>query len=296
MEANHDNFSQETFKATTPTEETKPNSHHTPPIKLIGILAIIAVLGSVVFLFLQNQSLKAQMGLPTFKFPWSKVSCEYNGQTYGPGEGFPSDDGCNSCSCSENGEVACTLMACEDTNDQQMDQNPAQPFPLRSDNGVFKYQENGISFSFSDMPGLDVSNCNNTIPGLLLNMYDALHQEKFAGLCVDGTEGPRGISINQYNDFNDSSDFCPYSDNPYMDTNREIVTFNEHEIVICTSARNNLPYPTDNPYTPYDDIQNISKTATVSNILNGSTYVITITDEHLLPIFEQILTTLELTP
>lgn len=38
-------------------------------------------------------------------------SCEYNGKTYKPGEGFRSDDGCNSCSC-ENGQVACTMMFC----------------------------------------------------------------------------------------------------------------------------------------------------------------------------------------
>ncbi len=39
-------------------------------------------------------------------------TCEYNGVTYESGEGFPDVDGCNNCSC-ENGQVACTLMACE---------------------------------------------------------------------------------------------------------------------------------------------------------------------------------------
>lgn len=39
-------------------------------------------------------------------------SCQYGGKTYKSGEGFPSEDGCNSCSC-EDGKVSCTLMACE---------------------------------------------------------------------------------------------------------------------------------------------------------------------------------------
>lgn len=42
----------------------------------------------------------------------SNKSCDYNGRTYKSGEGFTDIDGCNSCSC-ENGNIACTLMACE---------------------------------------------------------------------------------------------------------------------------------------------------------------------------------------
>jgi len=38
--------------------------------------------------------------------------CKYNGQLYRAGESFPANDGCNTCSCSENGMVACTKMAC----------------------------------------------------------------------------------------------------------------------------------------------------------------------------------------
>ena len=39
-------------------------------------------------------------------------TCLYGGKTYKSGDGFKSTDGCNSCSC-EDGQVACTLMACE---------------------------------------------------------------------------------------------------------------------------------------------------------------------------------------
>lgn len=39
-------------------------------------------------------------------------ACEYDGVSYEVGDSFPSNDGCNTCSCTEQG-VACTEMACE---------------------------------------------------------------------------------------------------------------------------------------------------------------------------------------
>jgi hypothetical protein len=41
--------------------------------------------------------------------------CEYGGVHYRPGDGFPSSDGCNQCSCQANGSVLCTLRACAAT-------------------------------------------------------------------------------------------------------------------------------------------------------------------------------------
>ncbi len=38
--------------------------------------------------------------------------CEYGGKVYAPGDKFPSTDRCNTCSCEENGNVACTEKAC----------------------------------------------------------------------------------------------------------------------------------------------------------------------------------------
>ena len=40
------------------------------------------------------------------------MTCSYGGKTYRFGTNFPSTDGCNTCSCSSSGVVACTLMAC----------------------------------------------------------------------------------------------------------------------------------------------------------------------------------------
>ena len=41
------------------------------------------------------------------------TTCEYDGQIYNEGDSFPAADGCNKCSCRENGNVACTKMLCE---------------------------------------------------------------------------------------------------------------------------------------------------------------------------------------
>ncbi len=49
--------------------------------------------------------------------PTSK-ECSYDGKIYKPGESVPSKDGCNSCSCSEDGQVSCTAMACENSGSQ----------------------------------------------------------------------------------------------------------------------------------------------------------------------------------
>ena len=42
----------------------------------------------------------------------SGVTCLYNNVNYAAGSSFKSSDGCNTCSCSSNGQVACTLLYC----------------------------------------------------------------------------------------------------------------------------------------------------------------------------------------
>jgi hypothetical protein len=43
------------------------------------------------------------------------AGCAYEGKTYEPGATFPSSDGCNTCSCTRGGLIACTLRACAET-------------------------------------------------------------------------------------------------------------------------------------------------------------------------------------
>lgn len=40
--------------------------------------------------------------------------CAVGHELFAPGDTFPAPDGCNTCSCSEDGSVGCTEMACED--------------------------------------------------------------------------------------------------------------------------------------------------------------------------------------
>ena len=41
------------------------------------------------------------------------IVCIHNGVGYPAGAPFPAGDGCNTCSCSANGQAACTLIACQ---------------------------------------------------------------------------------------------------------------------------------------------------------------------------------------
>ena len=40
--------------------------------------------------------------------------CDYGGKHYDEGDSFDSTDGCNTCGCTETGDVVCTQMACAD--------------------------------------------------------------------------------------------------------------------------------------------------------------------------------------
>ncbi len=81
-------------------------------VAVVLVLLILGLLALLVYLFYQNMQLKQQVELIELDEP-TVATCEYNNQTYEAGEGFTASDGCNSCSCGETGEVACTLMACE---------------------------------------------------------------------------------------------------------------------------------------------------------------------------------------
>ncbi len=68
----------------------------------IGILLLLFTMFGLVVGFALG---KADYRLPNIL----PISCTYNNQVYKNGESFK--DNCNTCSC-QNGQVACTLMAC----------------------------------------------------------------------------------------------------------------------------------------------------------------------------------------
>lgn len=41
------------------------------------------------------------------------AQCTYQNARYSSGESFPAGDGCNSCTCGQDGNVACTKVACD---------------------------------------------------------------------------------------------------------------------------------------------------------------------------------------
>jgi hypothetical protein len=69
------------------------------------VISVLVVLVLALLLFIVYY-------LSTNKNPFQQGgTCQYNGQTYQFDASFKSEDGCNTCSCTNNG-VICTLMAC----------------------------------------------------------------------------------------------------------------------------------------------------------------------------------------
>lgn len=48
----------------------------------------------------------------TDPFIYILIGCFYNGRYYSQGQSFPAIDGCNTCFCSGNNNIGCTLVAC----------------------------------------------------------------------------------------------------------------------------------------------------------------------------------------
>jgi len=49
------------------------------------------------------------------QFSSQEYACAFDGQRYEVGESFQATDGCNTCFCGEDGQIACTEIACEAT-------------------------------------------------------------------------------------------------------------------------------------------------------------------------------------
>jgi len=112
-------------------DDTSVDSSSTiiPPVKSkINIFQILFVLSLVIFLIVvsavaftyfksqKSSTIEDQSStISDTPTPVSSVTCTLNDKTYKVGESFPSADGCNTCSCSENGSIACTEKACANT-------------------------------------------------------------------------------------------------------------------------------------------------------------------------------------
>ncbi len=84
-------------------EEASNTTSNSTTHLLIALVTVLSIL--FFYLYVRNLSVSS--------VPAPTGTCSYNGVTYKTGEGFVASDGCNSCSCSANVQVACTGMACE---------------------------------------------------------------------------------------------------------------------------------------------------------------------------------------
>lgn len=82
-------------------------------------------------------------------------TCNYGGNWYHAGESFPAGDGCNTCSCSSDGSVGCTLMSCSSGCDYQgQHYEPGQTFPAGDNcNSCTCEAGGGVSCTEMDCPG-----------------------------------------------------------------------------------------------------------------------------------------------
>lgn len=72
---------------------------------LLGFLAAAALVAGC-------NSPDAQLGSAGQNVGAGTGGCTYDGVSHKDGESFKSTDGCNTCSCGSNGEVACTAQTC----------------------------------------------------------------------------------------------------------------------------------------------------------------------------------------
>lgn len=92
-----------------PQSEYKPKKKVRPLFLVLIVLSIIAIVLAAISVLSQNTNKSTN----TTDQQEKVVSCQYDGVTYSVGSKFPSNDGCNTCGCGADGEVSCTLNACE---------------------------------------------------------------------------------------------------------------------------------------------------------------------------------------
>lgn len=259
-------------------------ANHSTLIKLIVLLASVTVIGIVAFLFFQNQSLKARLGEPTLKLPGFRASCDYNGQTYKAGQGFMDAEGCNSCSCSENGEVACTLMACE-TSEMAGLASP-KPVPITPDReGKYLLNSSRLDFSASfQAQEVTVTNCQGFGEGYEFWIY-ASDADTKVGVC--SYEGPNGILFSQ---INDASTIECWPNNDIFEVLKVEKIINGNNIIYCQSTPKEPQI--DGLGLPIDDS---IVSAYIQNPSDNSAICVWMQDKSLEPIFDQILSTFEFT-
>ena len=87
-------------------------------LNVVLLIMVFVLLGLFAYLFFTDRlvvGIENPLSKPETNQEEVADYCLYDGVQYANDEGFPSSDGCNTCSCT-NGEVVCTLMACEESS------------------------------------------------------------------------------------------------------------------------------------------------------------------------------------
>ncbi len=87
---------------------------------IVSLLIFLATAAGVFYTYQQSQNLKKSLEVnpPGGQTPTSAVEATCvltDDQKYATGESFDAADGCNTCTCLENGTISCTEMACDGT-------------------------------------------------------------------------------------------------------------------------------------------------------------------------------------
>lgn len=98
-----------------PKSEYKPKKKIRPLFIVLIVLLITAIVVAVISLIGQNTNKSTNTTEQQEKI----VSCQYDGVTYSVGSIFQANDGCNTCGCGADGEVSCTLIACESEDTEE---------------------------------------------------------------------------------------------------------------------------------------------------------------------------------
>ena len=98
------------------SDEIKPEFNIFKTLFIIILFINIIVFAAAGLIYYKTTQDKDDSELPQASpTPESSMTCPRDDKEYKVGESFPTEDGCNTCSCTETGEIVCTEKACNIT-------------------------------------------------------------------------------------------------------------------------------------------------------------------------------------
>lgn len=177
---------------TPPETQPKKSGNIFKYLFYISFLVFLGVCGAIAYTLFFNPPTPPssnQTATPT-PTPSSTATCQLNDKTYQVGESVPSADGCNSCSCSSDGTIACTTMACDTTPG-------VSPTPSTTSSAVPKdwktYKDVKYKYSISYPSPWKTSVGDN---GLTINFFAKSTDAEFVSVTIQ--DNPTSTEINKW--------------------------------------------------------------------------------------------------